>query len=102
MLQKITKVDREIAKAESQIAKLKKKQVDKWRILVQFEKKTIDSIESGNKCCVNNSILNKLILQQELEDTTSKPLSDTNDEEEKPRNQSIAQVVYAENRVSRL
>jgi hypothetical protein len=39
-------------------------------------------------------------LQQELEDTTSKPLSDTNDEEEKPRNQSIAQIVYAENRVS--
>ena len=40
-----------------------------------------------------------LILQQELEDTTSKPLSDTNDEEEKPRNQSIAQIVYADNRV---
>ena len=39
-------------------------------------------------------------LQQELEDTTSKPLSDTNDEEEKPRNQSIAQIVYADNRVS--
>ena len=38
-------------------------------------------------------------LQQELEDTTSKPLSDTNDEEEKPRNQSIAQIVYADNRV---
>ena len=32
LLQKITKVDREIAKAESQIAKLKKKQVnDKYR-----------------------------------------------------------------------
>ena len=29
LLQKISKVDREIAKAESQIAKLKKKQVDK-------------------------------------------------------------------------
>ena len=38
-------------------------------------------------------------MQQELEDTTSKPLSDTNDEEEKPRNQSIAQIVYADNRV---
>merc|ERR1712113_266190 len=63
LLQKITKVDREIAKAESQIAKLRKK-------------------------------------QQELEDTTSKPLSDTNDEEEKPRNQSIAQIVYADNRVN--
>merc|ERR1712203_243370 len=36
--------------------------------------------------------------QQELEDTTSKPLPDTNDEEEKPRNQSIAQIVYADNR----
>ena len=41
-------------------------------------------------------------MQQELEDTTSKPLSDTNDEEEKPRNQSIAQIVYADNRVSHI
>ena len=28
-------------------------------------------------------------------------MSDTNDEEEKPRNQSIAQIVYADNRVGR-
>ena len=47
-------------------------------------------------------VIKFLHLQQELEDTTSKPLSDTNDEEEKPRNQSIAQIVYAENRVSNI
>ena len=47
-------------------------------------------------------VIECLHLQQELEDTTSKPLSDTNDEEEKPRNQSIAQIVYAENRVSNI
>ena len=62
LLQKITKVDRDIAKAESRIAKLKKK-------------------------------------QQELEENAQKGLSDVNEEEEKPRNQSIAQVIYAENRV---
>ena len=62
LLQKITKVDRDIAKAESQIAKLKKK-------------------------------------QQELEDKARKPTSDVHEEEEKPRNQSKAQEVYAENRV---
>ena len=66
LLQKITKVDREIAKAESQIAKLKKK-------------------------------------QQELVETQAhKPgMSDTNEDEdeEKPKNQSIAQTIYAENRV---
>jgi predicted nucleic acid-binding Zn-ribbon protein len=63
LLKKITKVDREILKAESQIAKLKKK-------------------------------------QQELEDATNKPLSDSNEEIERPKNQSVAQVIYAENRVS--
>jgi len=63
LLKKITKVDREILKAESQIAKLKKK-------------------------------------QQELEDAANKPLSDSNDEIERPKNQSVAQVIYAENRVS--
>ena len=62
LLKKITKVDREILKAESQIAKLKKK-------------------------------------QQELEDAANKPLSDSNDEIERPKNQSVAQVIYAENRV---
>ena len=62
LLKKITKVDREILKAESQIAKLKKK-------------------------------------QQELEDATNKPLSDSNDEIERPKNQSVAQVIYADNRV---
>lgn len=63
LLKKITKVDREILKAESQIAKLKKK-------------------------------------QQELEDAANKPLSDSSDELERPKNQSVAQVIYAENRVS--
>ena len=33
-----------------------------------------------------------------MEDAANKPLSDTNDEEEKPKNQSIAQIIYAENR----
>jgi hypothetical protein len=65
LLTKITKVDREIAKTESQIAKLKKK-------------------------------------YQEQEEHANKPLSDSHDEdsvvEEKPKNQSIAQVIYAENR----
>merc|ERR1712083_870599 len=61
---KITKVDREIAKTESQIAKLKQK-------------------------------------YQEQEEHANKPLSDSNEDtvEEKPKNQSIAQVIYAENRV---
>ena len=63
LLKKITKVDREILKAESQIAKLKKK-------------------------------------QQELEDAANKPMSDSSDELERPKNQSVAQVIYAENRVS--
>ena len=62
LLSKITKVDREIAKTESQIAKLKKK-------------------------------------YQEQEEHANKPLSDTNEDEEKPKNQSIAQIIYAENRV---
>jgi len=63
LLTKITKVDREIAKTESQIAKLKKK-------------------------------------YQEQEEHANKPLSDSNEDtvEEKPKNQSIAQVIYAENR----
>ena len=67
LLQKITKVDREIAKAESQIAKLKKKQ------------------------------------EQLVETQANKHgMSDTNEDEnedEKPKNQSIAQTIYAENRV---
>ena len=63
LLSKITKVDREIAKTESQIAKLKKK-------------------------------------YQEQEEHANKPLSDSNEDEEKPKNQSIAQIIYAENRVS--
>merc|ERR1719189_2991891 len=58
---KITKADREIAKTESQIAKLKKK-------------------------------------YQEQEEHANKPLSDSNEDEEKPKNQSIAQIIYAENR----
>lgn len=64
LLSKITKVDREIAKTESQIAKLKKK-------------------------------------YQEQEEHANKPLSDTNEdsvEEKQPKNQSIAQIIYAENR----
>ena len=57
-------VDREIAKAESVIAKLKKK-------------------------------------QQELEEAANKTSSDQNDDdEEEERPKSIAQIVYAENRVS--
>ena len=63
LLKKITKVDREILKAESQIVKLKKK-------------------------------------QQELEDAANKPFSDSSDEMERPKNQSVAQVIYADNRVS--
>ena len=65
LLQKITKVDREIAKAESVIAKLKKK-------------------------------------QQELEEAANKTSSDPNEDEdnlEEERPKSIAQIVYAENRV---
>ena len=63
LLSKITKVDREIAKTESQIAKLKKK-------------------------------------YQEQEEHANKPLSDKDEDnvEEKPKNQSIAQIIYAENR----
>ena len=42
-------------------------------------------------------------MQQEQEEHANKPLSDSHDEdsvvEEKPKNQSIAQVIYAENRV---
>ena len=62
LLAKIRKVDTEIAKTESQIAKLKKK-------------------------------------YKEQEEHANKPLSDTNEDEEKPKNQSIAQIIYAENRV---
>ena len=41
-------------------------------------------------------------LQQEQEEHANKPLSDSNEEmvEEKPKNQSIAQIIYNENRVS--
>ncbi len=65
LLQKITKVDREIAKAESQIAKLKKK-------------------------------------QQELEDqhlNSSRSVVSEEPEDERPKNQSPAQIIYADNRV---
>lgn len=62
LLKKISKVDREIAKTECQIVKLRKK-------------------------------------HQEQEEHANKPLSDTNEEEEKPKNLSIAQVIYSENRV---
>ena len=39
--------------------------------------------------------------QQEQEEHANKPLSDSNEDsvEEKPKNQSIAQIIYAENRV---
>ena len=37
---------------------------------------------------------------REQEETAKQPMSDSNEEEEKPKNQSIAQVIYAENRVS--
>ena len=40
-------------------------------------------------------------LQQEQEEHANKPMSDSNEEvEEKPKNQSIAQIIYNENRVS--
>ena len=39
-------------------------------------------------------------LQQEQEEHANKPLSDTNEDEEKPKNLSIAQIIYAENRVT--
>lgn len=65
LLMKITKVDRDIAKTESQIAKLKKK-------------------------------------YQEQEEHAKKPLSEDegrcSEEDEKPKNQSIAQIIYAQNR----
>merc|ERR1712045_1034274 len=35
---------------------------------------------------------------REQEETAKQPMSDSNEEEEKPKNQSIAQVIYAENR----
>ena len=42
-----------------------------------------------------------LHLQQEQEEHANKPMSDSNEEvEEKPKNQSIAQIIYNENRVS--
>ena len=65
LLNKISKVDREIALSESVIAKLKKK-------------------------------------QQELEEAANKTGSDPNGDEdlEEERPKSIAQIVYAENRVS--
>lgn len=67
LLTKITKVDRDIAKTESQIAKLKKK-------------------------------------YQEQEEHAKKPLSEDegrfSEEDDKPKNQSIAQIIYAQNRVS--
>ncbi len=70
LLQKITKVDREIAKAEAQISKLKKKQQE-------LEDRQANSNKSG--------------------------ASDTNEEqeEERTKNQSTAQIVYADNRVCR-
>lgn len=38
--------------------------------------------------------------QQELEDSSSRPLSEDEEEEERPHNKSIAQIIYGENRVS--
>ena len=70
LLQKITKVDREIAKAEAQISKLKKKQQE-------LEDRQANSNKSG------------------ASDTAEEQ------EEERTKNHSTAQIVYADNRVSR-
>ena len=75
LLQKITKVDREIAKAESVIAKLKKKQSE-------LE-------EAANKTSSDDSMLNEEERRKAREE-----------EEERPK--SVAQIVYAENRVRKL
>ena len=46
-------------------------------------------------------IYNYYAFQREQEETAKQPMSDSNEEvDEKPKNQSIAQVIYAENRVS--
>lgn len=71
LLQQIGKVDREIAKRESQISKLRKK-------LKELE-------ETANKPLVEASGLKRQIEEQS----------------QQPKHQSLAQKIYAENRVRR-
>jgi hypothetical protein len=82
LLLEITRVDREILKAESQIAKLKKKQ----QVRKSLFSKVFWIVDSFHK------------ILQEVEEASNKP-SESSDEIERPKNQSIAQVIYADNRV---
>ena len=77
LLQKITKVDREIAKAESVMAKLKKKQSE-----------LEDAANKGEDAAASAGGLS----EEERRRKKAK-------EEEEERPKSVAQVVYAENRV---